>query len=116
VHPAFESAIDDLLHAWRNHHDARTRGAPIPELARNRHALDAARERARFLRRRLSPTAEELAAAPLTTTCDVYGEPVVIGYQDIDLAGSVATYMCVCGAEQSADLVAGDIRHASPGN
>ncbi len=67
-------------------------------------ALEDARTEVHELRRRLAPTPDELAAAPLTTACDEYGIPVVVGHRELTINGGTATYRCACGTLETIEL------------
>lgn len=90
----FENRFRTLLAAWSRHHELRTRGASVPELAESRRTLDEARDAITELRMAFAPEPNEQQLAGGTAYCETLGIVVYL-YRPVDPRAQL--YRCVCG-------------------
>lgn len=91
----FEDRFRTLVAAWNRHHDLRTRGASVPELAESRRVLDEARDAITELRMAFAPEPNEQSLAGGTAYCETL-DIVVYLYRPVDREARL--YRCVCGS------------------
>ena len=106
MHLALADAFDQLLAAWRVHHDLkRDARTPYTRLASARIDLDTARNRVSRLRIALQPYGNDHQLIGLMILCERIDEVVHIRHLDLTRTGGEEHYQCICG-----DLV----RHVQP--
>jgi hypothetical protein len=98
----FTARFDDLLVAWRRHHDLRRGGGPYEQLVESRRRLDELRDATYRLRRAFAPHPREAEEAVLTTFCLRFGETVFLYRTDGHDRDGGRVLRCVCG-----DLIEG---------
>lgn len=97
LHYFAETALDDLLIAWRHHDDVRSNErATIEQRGSARTALDGARERMHRLRAALYPNPDERSAVVVTALCPALDEVVYLSWSHRD-ARRPGNLQCPCG-------------------
>ena len=104
MHWIFGERFEELLAAWRYHHETRYSGAPYEQLVAARHRLDEAREGVYRIRRALAPTDDEQGDAALTIVCPTMEAAVSIPWQDVTREADLLHYRCVCGSSGSTGI------------
>ena len=99
--------FEDLLGAWRRHHDLSHSGASLEERWEARLELESARDQVYRLRRALAPRPDERVNSAMTVVCPELEAPVVVPWQDVVRDGNRMLYWCPCG-----DRVVGEHRPA----
>lgn len=97
LHYFAETALDDLLTAWRHHDDVRgAERASIEQVGAARTVLDQARDRMHRLRSALYPNADERSVVVLTALCPALDEVVFLSWNHRD-ARRPGNLRCPCG-------------------
>lgn len=103
MHRLLGEHFEELLAAWRHHHDVRRLGGTWEQRVAARARLDAARETTYRLRRSLAPRADERLNAALTVVCEILEAPVAVSWQDVRRTDAGFEYRCACGHLAVAD-------------